>query len=114
MSTMAFSRHTSKDATGYNKVLHELKWNSEGNYIGMISADKSVKVGQLDKTGSFQNVHSIPNNAPLSQIAWNPVDDSRIGMCGDDKYVELWDVRGESQLWFANRSFLNFIHPQYP
>jgi WD40 repeat protein len=91
---MDFSRHTGKDIAGYTKLIHDLKWNQEGNYIGMVSADKTVKVGQLDKSGAFQNVHSIPSSAQISQIHWNPQDDSRIGMCGDDKAVELWDVRG--------------------
>ena len=93
-SNMAFTRHTSKDVAGYNKVLLELCWNREGNYLGMISSDRSVKVGQLDKSGTFQNVHNIPTSASMTQLCWNPVDDSRIGMCGEDKYVELWDVRG--------------------
>lgn len=92
---MAFTRHTSKDVAGYNKVLLELNWNREGNYLGMISSDRSVKVGQLDKSGTFQNVHNIPTTSTMTQLCWNPVDDSRIGMCGEDKYVELWDVRGE-------------------
>jgi WD40 repeat protein len=91
---MDFSRHTARDVVGYSKMVHDLKWNKEGNYLGMVSADKTVKVGQLDKTGSFQNVHSIPNSASMMQVCWNPQDDSRIGMCGDDKSVELWDVRG--------------------
>uniref|UniRef100_A0A7S3M2X7 Anaphase-promoting complex subunit 4-like WD40 domain-containing protein n=1 Tax=Spumella elongata TaxID=89044 RepID=A0A7S3M2X7_9STRA len=90
---MAFTRHTSKDVAGYNKVLLELCWNREGNYLGMISSDRSVKVGQLDKSGTFQNVHNIPTTTTMTQLCWNPVDDSRIGMCGEDKYVELWDVR---------------------
>lgn len=91
---MDFQRHTSKDVSGYSKMIHDMRWNREGNYIGIVSADKTVKVGQLDKSGSFQNVHSIPNSGLVSQIGWNPLDDSRIGMCGDDKSVELWDVRG--------------------
>jgi WD40 repeat protein len=91
---MDFSRHTARDVVGYSKMVHDLKWNKEGNHLGMVSADKTVKVGQLDKTGSFQNVHSIPNSASMMQVCWNPQDDSRIGMCGDDKSVELWDVRG--------------------
>ena len=95
---MAFTRHTAKDVAGYTKMIHDLKWNREGNYIGMISGDKTVKVGQLEKTGTFQNVHSIPNSAQMSQLCWNPIDDSRLGLCGDEKMVELWDVRGEQTL----------------
>lgn len=94
-SQMDFARYTARDVAGYSKLIHDLKWNREGNYIGMVSADKTVKVGQLDKNGSFQNVHTIPNSAQMAQVVWNPQDDSRIGMCGDDKAVELWDVRGK-------------------
>ena len=118
---MAFQRHTAKDVTGYNKTIHDLKWNREGlkisffflvscgssfnyayyplctvgNYLGIISGDKTVKVGQLDRSGTFQNVHNIPNSAQMMQLCWNPANDSRLGVCGDDKAVELWDVRGK-------------------
>jgi WD40 repeat protein len=91
---MSFAKHSSKDVGGYSKMMSEIKWNREGNYLGMISSDKSAKVGQLDKSGSFQNVHSIPTNASFFQLCWNPQDDSRLALCGDDKAVELWDVRG--------------------
>jgi len=88
-----FSRYSTKDVAGYQKMLHDIKWNREGNYIGMISSDKTVKVGQLEKNGSFQNVHTIPNSLQMTQLCWNPNDDSQLGICGDDKQIELWDVR---------------------
>mmetsp|Transcript_27530 Transcript_27530/g.60950 ORF Transcript_27530/g.60950 Transcript_27530/m.60950 type:complete len:309 (+) Transcript_27530:156-1082(+) len=91
---MEFARHTTKDVPGYTKAVHDLKWNREGNFLGMVSADKTVKIGQLDRSGAFQNVHSIPNSSQMIQLCWHSNEDSRLAICGDDKNVEIWDVRG--------------------
>jgi WD40 repeat protein len=90
---MEFARHTTKEVPGYTKAIHDLKWNREGNFLGMVSADKTVKIGQLDRSGQFQNVHSIPNSSQMTQLCWHSTEDSRLAICGDDKNVEIWDVR---------------------
>lgn len=91
---MSFSRHSFKDISNYSKPIIDLKWSKEGKYLGMVSMDKVVKVGQLDQSGSFQNVQTISSNSNISQVCWHPTEESRFTYCGDEKMVELWDVRG--------------------
>jgi WD40 repeat protein len=94
----------------------ELKWSPDGTYLGSSSFDKSVKIAQLEssgsarvvQTGTFICVHDfmagklwsdicvrvVPVSAPISQICWHPTDSNRFLIAGDDKSIELWDVRG--------------------
>lgn len=90
----SFTSFTSKDIAGYTSMIYDLKWNSDGNYLACILKEKTVKIGQLDNNnGFFQNIHNIPNSTQMSQLCWNPTDQQRLAICGEDKYVELWDVR---------------------
>ena len=90
----SFSSFTSTDIAGYPKTIFDLKWNNEGNYLACVSGDKTVKVGQLDgNNGQYQFIHSIPTTIQMAQLCWNPIDQKRLSMCGDDKSVDLWDVR---------------------
>jgi len=90
----SFSSFTSKDISGYSKSILDLKWNADGNYLACALVDKTVKIGQLDNNnGNYQIIHNIPNNKKIAALSWNPTDQQRFSLCGDDKYVELWDVR---------------------
>ncbi len=65
-----------------------------GQYIGSASLDKTVRIGQLDTSG-VRALQTVQSNAVITQVCWNPiVENSSFAIAGDDKTVELWDVRG--------------------
>jgi WD40 repeat protein len=91
-----FENYTVKDLNTHSKSVVDLQWNNEGNYLGTVSHDKTVKIGQLDTSGSTKTIHAIPHNhTDISLIGWNPNDSSKFALAGEDKSIELWDVRGE-------------------
>lgn len=106
------------------KVVIDLKWNKEGNYLGVISADKTVRVGQLDQKngGIYQNIHTIPTyssggsgsgSGQMAQLCWSPTEIARLAFCGDDKQIELWDVRGNliiSTSWIEIDIIISYQH----
>ena len=92
--TTSFTSFTSKDIAGYTNRIYDLKWNTDGNYLACLSHENTVKIGQLDNNnGNYQNIHNIPNSTKIAQLCWNPTDHQRLAICGEDKYVGLWDVR---------------------
>lgn len=92
--TTSFSSFTSKDIAGYENKIFDLKWNAEGNYLACVLDKKIVKIGQLDNNnGNYQNIHNISCQSQIAQLCWNPMDQQRLAICGEDKFVELWDVR---------------------
>lgn len=90
---MDFNRYVSKEVSGHLKTIFDIKWNKEGNYLSIISSEKSVKISQLGSTGQASTVHNIPCTSVMAQTVWHPSMESRLAMCGDDKAVEIWDVR---------------------
>jgi WD40 repeat protein len=91
---MSFDNHVAKDLNFHTKIVLDLKWNNDGSYIGSVSSDRSIKICQLDSSGGAKVSHSISTNVHYSQICWNPTNNSRFALIGDEKTVELWDVRG--------------------
>jgi WD40 repeat protein len=91
---MSFDNHIVKDINIHTKPVVDLKWNNDGSYIGSISSDRSIKISQLDSSGGAKVSHTIPTNVHYSLICWNPANNSRFALIGDERTVELWDVRG--------------------
>lgn len=91
-----FLRHSYKDITIYTKSVYQVAWSCEGTYLGVVSSEKCINISQLSTVKSAYNlqiIHSIPTSSAVSKLAWHPTDDSRLVFCGDDKMVEVWDVR---------------------
>ena len=76
----------------HQKPVGTMQWSCDGTYLGSSSSDKQVKIGQLDSTG-LRPVHTIPSLTSITQIVWHPTEPSRFCIAGDDKAIELWDVR---------------------
>lgn len=95
-----------RDAITHSKTVADIRWNNDGSFLASASFDKNVKIGSLDVTGnvlfffySFYNIQLKPINSfttsgSINQMCWHPLDDSILSVLGDDKFVELWDVRG--------------------
>jgi WD40 repeat protein len=79
---------------GYHlKQVNIARWNSDGLYLGSSSSDKQVKIGQLEGSGTLRQVQTIPMITNVTQIVWHPTETGRFCVAGDDKAIELWDVR---------------------
>lgn len=73
--------------------IDSLRWNCDGLHLASSSTDKQVKVGQLDPTGTLRTVHTIPSLTAVKSIVWHPTEPGRFCVVGDDKSIDLWDVR---------------------
>ncbi len=100
MSSQSFSRNYARDISSINKMLYHIAWNCDGTYLAGTASDRSVRVYQLDNleskpmmASSLQSVHSIPTSQIMTKLAWHPFESGRIAICGDDKTIEIWDVR---------------------
>ncbi len=98
-----------KDVTIHTKSLSELKWSTDGQYLGTASYDHTIKIGQLDLSGNIRTLQSgsskrsipqylrnrtVPSPFMCSQIGWHPIEASRFLVAGEEKSVDVWDVRG--------------------
>lgn len=94
--SLDFLTHTVKDTTIFAKPLDNIRWNgSDGKYFSAIYDNNQVKIAQLENSGRTQNVHTINSSGALDYTSWNPAQPTSLCLCGREKSVELWDVRGE-------------------
>ena len=79
----------------HSKAVNYLQWNSDGNYLGSVSIpEKTVKISQLDsKSMNAKVLHTVPCSNVPAAVCWHPTDPIRFAICGDDKTVDIWDVR---------------------
>jgi THO complex subunit 3 len=75
------------------KTLSSCEWSGDGKYIGTCFSDKQVKIAQLEPSGSVRVIQSIACNHSMKRVIWNPVDNTRFAITGQDKSIELYDVR---------------------
>jgi hypothetical protein len=47
-----------KDLSFHTKPLADLKWNTDGQYLGSISYDKTARIGQLELSGSIKLIQT--------------------------------------------------------
>ena len=47
-----------KDINFHSKVLLDIDWNCDGQYLGSSSYDKTVKIGQLETSGNVKVVQT--------------------------------------------------------
>lgn len=96
-STCPFSSYHIRDITGYSKSLYHCAWSCNGDYLSVICGDKNVHISQLDiRKGALptlQPIHTISTNSIMARTAWHPFENNRLAICGDEKFVEIWDVR---------------------
>lgn len=85
-----------RDVTGHSKSLYHVAWNCDGQYLSVIGGDKNVHIMQLqtqpNALPTLKIVQSIPTTTTMAKASWHPQQSNRLCFCGDDKYVEVWDV----------------------
>lgn len=82
-----------KDINFHSKAIVDVRWSYDGLYLASSSHDRTVRVSQLDSSGSLKSLQVIPTTPPRSGVVWNPAESSRFLISGEDKFVDLWDVR---------------------
>ena len=50
-----------KEINFHSKVLLDIDWNCDGQYLGSSSYDKTVKIGQLETSGNVKVVQTGNN-----------------------------------------------------
>lgn len=90
---MSFSNFMFRETAIHTKILEDCRWNVDGTYLGTACIDKSCKIAQLEPDGNIRDIHRIPCAATPKQIIWHPTEVGRFAIAGDDKAVEIWDVR---------------------
>ena len=43
-------------------------------------------------------IQTIPRAVNITQACWHPSENSLVSLLGDDKAVEIWDIRGNKVL----------------
>jgi len=94
MSLAMFNQHTVKEGNVHNKNAGDVRWNCTGSCLGSTSFDKTTKLGQMDSHGNLKTFQNISRSGVVNQLCWHPSDKSTLGLVGENKYVEIWDVRG--------------------
>jgi WD40 repeat protein len=83
-----------KDLNLHNKGVKSCRWSGDGRYLGTSStAEKNTKISQLEPSGTIKSIQTIPNSQGIYQVVWNPTDSQHFALTGQDKFVEMWDVR---------------------
>lgn len=77
----------------HSKPVSDLKWNISGEYLASVSKDKTTKICALKGDGSLKLVHTVPSSLMPVKIAWHPKVSNCFAVAGDDKNVDIWDVR---------------------
>lgn len=77
----------------HTKGITDIKWNNNGTLLCTASNDKSIKVSQFDGKDA-KVLHTIPCNTATTMVCWHPNDPKRFAIGGDDRFVDIWDVRG--------------------
>lgn len=77
----------------HSKPVSDLKWNSTGEYLATVSKDKTTKICALRGDGTMKLVHTVPSSLMPVKIAWHPTISNCFAVAGDDKNVDIWDVR---------------------
>ena len=82
-----------KEVNFHTRPLTCLNWNKDGQYLASASSDKTCKIGAIEQSGNMKSIQSITLTASCAQVCWSPIDPVRFALVGDDKAVELYDVR---------------------
>ena len=90
------------------KTVYDLKWNTDGSFIAAACGDKTVRIGQMDSTGSARSFQTVQSLA-VANLCWHPSDLNRFAFASDEKYIEVWDVRCKFSILFAFNFCINTI-----
>lgn len=77
----------------HTRPLTDLKWNRDGDFLASVSKDKTTKVSALKPDGSLKLVHTVPSSHMPAKLSWHPLLPICFAVCGEDKNVDIWDVR---------------------
>jgi WD40 repeat protein len=94
-----FLKHKLRDVPGLSKSAYQCAWSCDGQYISVICGDKTVQIFQLEfqhlnssSSNPLQSIRSI-NAGTIMETEWHPSESNRLAFCGDEKNLEIWDVR---------------------
>jgi len=88
-----WNKHTLREVTYHTKTCTDVRWNCDGSYLGSSSYDKTVKIGQLSPDGGVKTVQTVQCAQLIQSVSWHPSEPQRFVIAGDDKSIEVWDVR---------------------
>jgi THO complex subunit 3 len=77
----------------HTKSISDVKWNVDGDYLATTSKDFTTKVSALKQDGTLKLVHTVPSSLTPIKMAWHPSSQGVFAVAGDDKNVDIWDVR---------------------
>ncbi len=77
----------------HTRPVTDLKFSYSGDYLATVSKDKTTKVSALKPDGSLKLVHTVPSSSVPAKMVWHPTSVVSFAVCGEDKNVDIWDVR---------------------
>jgi WD40 repeat protein len=110
-----------------SEISDRLIFRPSGDYLASASFDKTTKIGQLDNNGNvrvvrdlhlssfldfcqqLRTIQTIQRAGNITQALWHPLDQNILSLLGEEKLVEIWDVRGLSLS--VSRPHSSFLRP---
>ncbi|ORY62303.1 WD domain-containing protein [Pseudomassariella vexata] len=77
---------------GSNNI-RSIAWNPLGTWVATGSADKTLRVWNVDKPNVRQSTELKGHSGPIEKIAFNPVKELELCSVSSDGTVKFWDVR---------------------
>jgi len=95
-SIYKWDHHSFQDIGYHSGAIYDVQWNCDGTYLASACADKTVKIAALDaKNGTVRMVQTCTGMTSPRQVCWHPTESSTFAIAGEDKIVELWEVRDQ-------------------
>ncbi|TPX17445.1 uncharacterized protein E0L32_003088 [Thyridium curvatum] len=84
---------TRPSASGSVTGIRSIAWNPLGSLVATGSADRILRVWNPEKPNVRFSTELKGHQAPIEQVAFNPVKDAELCSVSNDGVVKFWDVR---------------------
>lgn len=84
---------SSRGSSNSPHTIRSISWNPLGNLVATGSSDRTLRVWNPEKPIVRFSTELKGHNAPIEQVAFNPVKDAELCSVSNDGVVKFWDVR---------------------
>lgn len=70
-----------------------LAWSADGKHLLSLFTDNAIKTMEYTQPNALKVISSITPSSPIRHACFNPVDSQKFVLVGEEKQIEIWDVR---------------------
>mmetsp|Transcript_39233 Transcript_39233/g.63719 ORF Transcript_39233/g.63719 Transcript_39233/m.63719 type:complete len:336 (+) Transcript_39233:119-1126(+) len=79
---------------GHDQRVNSISWNCAGTTLASGSADSTIKLWQVDKSGGCREIKELKGHTrSVERTAWHPKDATQLVSVSDDKTLRFWDAK---------------------